>query len=150
MSSTWALVRFKKTGNVYMGHYNGTSDIMNPFICTPEECYEPETDCYSSLTYCRELAKGRSWKFPDEVTDLDEVEIYSDYGGGFYWSGTGSESIKMLNGPLDTWADSEDVNVTDGIPAWADEFWLNLRGRVPMHWKWRDNRNDVFGEASKA
>lgn len=120
MSASWGLVKFKKTGNVYMCCYEGTSDILNPFICTPEECYDEKIDCYYSITYCRELSKGRSWAFPDNVEDLDECEIYSDYGGGFHWLGTGSESLKMIKDGLDPW--NEGIEETDGKPEWVEEF----------------------------
>ena len=122
MSRSFALVKFKKTGNIYYGCYNGTSYIMMPFLCTPQECYDKELDCYCAITYCTELSKQHnSWKLPDNITDLDEVEIYSDYGGGFYWSGHGSESAKMLDDYLDPWEAVYD-DIKDGIPEWADEF----------------------------
>ena len=123
MSASFGLVKFKKTGNVYYGCYEGTSDIMIPFICTPEECYNEETDSYWAITYCRKLSsQHETWKFPDNVSDLDDIEIYSSYGGGFYWSGTGSESIKMIKNYLnpfeEVWEDME-----DGEPEWVEEFY---------------------------
>ena len=120
MSASWALIKFKKTGNIYMGCYEGTSDVMRPYICTPDECYNEKADCYCSIMHCRELSRGRSWAFPNNVDDLDEVEIYSDYGGGFYWTGTGSESLKMIKDGIDTLA--EDIEETFGKPRWVDEF----------------------------
>lgn len=127
MSADWGLVKFKKTGNIYMCCYEGTSDILNPYICTPEECYDEQRDCYCAITHCRMIgASHDDWAFPDYVQDLDEVEIYTDYGGGFYWYGTGSESIMMIKGPLDTWAFDEDASVIDGRPKWVDEFWSQL------------------------
>ena len=123
MSRSYALIKFKSTGNIYFGCYDGTSDVLIPFICTPEECYDEKVDCYLSISYCRELSsKYDSWKFPDDVTDLDDVEIYSDYGGGFYWPGTGSESIKMIKYPL---APDFDIEL-DGHPEWVEEFWKGL------------------------
>lgn len=120
MSASWGLVKFKKSGNIYMCCYEGTSDTLIPFICTPKECYEKDVDCYCSISYCRDLARGRSWAFPEDVDDLDEVEIYSDYGGGFYWSGTGSESNKMIKTGIDTF--EEDIEETDGQPEWVTKF----------------------------
>ena len=95
---------------------------MIPYLCTPEECYDEETDCYCAITYCRKLGdQHKIWKFPDDITDLDEIEIYSDYGGGFYWSGTGSESIKMIKSFLmpyeECWEDMK-----DGEPKWVEDF----------------------------
>lgn len=140
MSADWGLVRFKKTSNVYWCCYEGTSDILNPFICTSEECRD-ETGCHCAITYCRELAKGRDWTLPD-VDDMDEVEIYSDYGGGFYWPGTGSESAKMIDKYLDPFAQCYDEMI-DGRPEWADEFWLkHISDKLPQHWIWRDERDE--------
>lgn len=125
MSASFALVKFKSTGNIYYGCYEGTSDILTPFICTPEECYNEKTDCYCAISYCRELRKARVWKFPANIDDLDDVEIYSDYGGGFYWSGTGSESLKMLKGELDPFENCYD-DMHDGQPDWVVEFLKRL------------------------
>lgn len=126
MSAAFGLVKFKKTGNVYYGCYEGTSDIMIPFICTPEECYNEETDCYCAISYCRELdSRDRTWKFPDNVDDLDDIEIYSSYGGGFYWSGTGSESIKMIKNYLNPWEECyKDMKHYE--PEWVEEFFEHL------------------------
>ena len=121
MSASWGLVRFNKTGNIYMGCYEGTSDMFRPSICTPEECYNERLDCYCSIMHCRELCEHRgTWIFPDNVDDLDDVEIYSDYGGGSYWSGTGSESLRMLKTGINPF--EECLNETFGIPDWVIEF----------------------------
>ena len=125
MSSAFGLVKFKTTGNIYYGCYNGTCDIFLPFIFTAEECYNEQLDCYCAITYGRELNHGRDWAFPDDVNDLDDVEIYSSYGGGFYWHGTGSESVKMIKDYLDPF---EEVwpDIIDGTPQWAEEFLIQL------------------------
>lgn len=126
MSRSYGLVKFKKTGNIYFGCYNGTTDIMLPFICTPEECYNENVDCYCSISYCMELgARYGSWKLPDNVDDLDEVEIYSDYGGGFYWPGKGSESAKMLDRYLNPYEECYEEMI-DGQPEWVKDFWRRL------------------------
>lgn len=126
MSASWGLVKFKKTGNIYMCCYEGTTDYMRPFLCTPEECYDEKIDCYCSISYCRDLSKGRSWVFPDDIVDLDEVELYSDYGDGFYWLGTGSESLRMIKDGRDPW--NEGIEETDGRPEWVEEFEKELSG----------------------
>lgn len=126
MSAAYALIKFKKTGNIYHGCYEGTSDTMNPYICTPEECYDEKLDCYCSITYCRDLAKGRNWIFPDNVPDLDEVEVYSSYGGGFYWNAVGSESIKMIDNPLNEYGELDYGVETYGTPDWVTEYAKSL------------------------
>lgn len=121
MSASWGLVRFNKTGNIYMGCYEGNSDTFNPYLCTPEECYDEKLDCYCVIIHCRELAKREDVQiFPDNVDDLDDVEIYSDCGRGSYWSGTGSESLKMLKTGIDPI--EEGMNETFGKPDWVVEF----------------------------
>ena len=123
MSASFALIKFKKTGNIYYGCYEGTSDVILPYICTPEECYDKKLDCYCAITYCRELERhdtDHHWIIFEHPDDLDEVEIYSDYGRGFYWSGTGSEASKMIIRSLAPWDDG--TKITDGIPDWAKEF----------------------------
>lgn len=115
MSASYGLVKFKKTGNIYYCCYEGTSDIMIPFLCTPEECFDK--DCFCPISYCRRIDK--SWEFP-KVDDLDDIEIYSDYGGGFYWNGTGSESAKMIKEEINF---GEKVyEYTDGQPLWVNDF----------------------------
>ena len=122
MSASFGLVKFKKTGNIYYGCYEGTSDFMIPFICTPEECYDKETDCYWAITYCRNLStRYNTWKFPDNVADIDDVEIYSDYGGGFYWNGVGSESVKMIKAFVDPYEGCY-KDMKNGKPDWVKEF----------------------------
>lgn len=126
MSAAFGLVKFKKTGNIYYCCYEGTSDTLNPYICTAKECYDEKLDCYCAISHCRELSRQhKSWIFPSDVPDLDEVEIYTDYGGGFYWDGFGSESARMLRDCGDPW-ERPDVKITDGMPKWAEEFLKHL------------------------
>lgn len=119
MSAAFALIKFKRTGNIYYGCYEGTSDTMLPFICTPEECYDEKLDCYCAISYCRNLARqGKAWSFPEAAPDIDEVEIYSDYGGGFYWTVRGSESARVVES-----LDPLDIDIEhDGMPDWAKKF----------------------------
>ena len=55
MSRAFALIKFKKSSNIYYGCYDGTCDVMYPSICTPQECYDKEDDCYKPISYCEEL-----------------------------------------------------------------------------------------------
>lgn len=122
MSAGFALVKFKKTGNIYYTCYEGTSDTIVPFLFTPQECYDPNMDCYCAISYSREMCRQRSsWAFPDNVLDIDAVEIYANYGG-FYWDETGSESIRMINPALDEWGELRLLNEKVGMPQWARDF----------------------------
>ena len=119
MSASYGLVKFKTTGNIYMCCYEGTSDIMIPFIFKPEECYTKD-GYYNVISYGRELAKKNNWDIP-KASDVDEIEIYSDYGGGFYWKGKGSESLKVITSGYDFDEDVHDYE--DGSPEWVSAFW---------------------------
>jgi hypothetical protein len=121
MSASWALIKFKKTGNIYWGCYEGTSDTMNPFICTSEECYDERLDCYCSIDTCRDMASRRLWIFPKDAEDLDEVQVYSDYGEE-YWDAIGSETARMIDNPLDEYGELDFGKMTRGKPDWVDEF----------------------------
>lgn len=127
MSASFALIKFKATGNIYYGCYEGTSDLLLPHICTSEECYDEHHGIYSPIRRCRELharATDISWIISNDELEgsyLDDVEIYSDYGGGFYWRSHGCEAIKKVNVWGEPWSD-EYANVMDGVPDWVKEF----------------------------
>ena len=116
------LVKFKRTGNIYYACYNGTTDIMLPFICTPKECYDEKLGVYCPIQHCQQR---ENVNLPNDIADLDEIEIYSDYGGGFYWKGIGSESIKMIKNYLNPFDELKDEDVTDGKPQWVKDFFAN-------------------------
>lgn len=124
MSAAYGLVKFKKTGNVYMCCYNGTADIMIPFIFRPEECIDEEGR-YLAIYYGKKLAENNSWEVPD-VSDVDDIEIYSDYGYGFYWQGKGSESSKFI---ISGSSFEECDNYSYGKPKWVDDFWDSLKNK---------------------
>ena len=126
MSASWALIRFKKTGNVYMGCYEGTSDTMNPYICTADECYDEKLDCYCSITHCRKIASGRDWIFPKDISDIDEVEVYSDYGFSGLYKAIGSETARMIDCPLDEFGELDWDVISREKPDWVDEYWRDL------------------------
>ena len=126
MSRAFALIRFNKTGNIYYGLYNGTSDILNPNICTPEECYDSENDVYDCINYL----ESKRWpnSYPD-TNDWDIVEIYSDYGKGFWWRGVGSESLRLIKNGLDPWGvsnpfslNNNEITIIDEMPQWVQNF----------------------------
>ena len=126
MSASWALIRFKKTGNIYMGCYEGTSDTMNPYICTADECWDENFQVYSSITHCRKIAAERDWIFPKDISDLDEVEIYSDYGFGGVYRAVGSENAKMIDCPLDEFGELDWDEIIHNKPEWVDTYWNSL------------------------
>lgn len=118
MSKSYALIRFYKTGNIYYGVYNGTVDTLYFNICTAEDCYDKELDGYYLIHY---LCNKQEDVLPKGAPDLDDVDIYTSYGGGFYWKGRGSESLKMVLEGLSPWEFEYD-SVIDGKPDWAERF----------------------------
>lgn len=98
MSASIAYIRFKSTGNVYYACFENASDVLLPNICTYEECYG-----VGPIDYCRKTGYVCDL-CPNTASDLDDVDIYSEYAGGMSWSGQGSESLKLLRGEcLDPW-----------------------------------------------
>ena len=122
MSAAYGMIKFKSTGNIYMCCYEGTSDIMIPFIFKPEECFYD--GCYHAITYKRELGRKNDWDMSD-IEDIDDIEIYSDYGGGFYWQGKGSESAKYIISEIN-FGEIVD-NYKNGKPKWVTDFWNNTK-----------------------
>ena len=121
MSAASGLVRFKKTGNIYMCCYEGTSDVMLPFIFKPEECLE--NDYYCAISYGRKINNEKDWVNSNELNDIEDIEIYSDYGGGFYWKGEGSESARIITKGVNF---AYIYDYTDGRPKWVTEFWKSI------------------------
>ncbi len=134
MSRALALVKFNKTGNIYMGVYSGTTDVLYPVILTPEKCINEE-GIYDVFRYVEEAYNHLN---TDEMeydnSEIDDVEIYSDYGGGFYWEGKGVEKhgyilndylapFDYVTSPLPWYNVADDsIMVMDGVPKWAEEF----------------------------
>lgn len=127
MSRAFGLVKFIDTGNIYMGVYDGTCDVFYAKIFTAEECYDEKTDWYNCFAYIDKLLENDGeW----EIKKLSPVEIYSDYGGGFWWKGFGDESQKLIDfnscdsyrASTDAYSCSDDIEVFNGAPDWARKF----------------------------
>lgn len=112
MSRTIALIKFRKTGNIYCGCYNGTTDVMYDFLYK----WNPNINVFD---YCNEHANDSLEIIKNnKIDDIDNIEIYSDYGGGFYWDGKGSEKFKIIIEGLNPWNDYSNLP-TDGQPEWV-------------------------------
>ena len=128
MSRSLALMKFKDTGTILMGIYGGTTDFVYPkmfpceyFLNIEKQYYsifEKEDEC---LNYNHEHIR---------LEDATDVEIYSDYGGGFYWEGKAVEKYGYIlpyyqnpfgvNHPF--YFDDVGIIVYDGVPEWAKKF----------------------------
>ena len=106
MSSAYGVIRFKSDGKLLYYLYNGTSDICNPSLCDDIN----DVWCSHDWTEC-------------DCRQDEPVEIYSDYGGGFYWNGRACRHCKAITEKLEPWSDDEDeiVSITDGQPEWIKE-----------------------------
>ena len=116
MSRAWGLVYFPKTNNIYITIYNGTVDVMYDTFITAEECYDSNNDLYNPFKYCDILEE-----IP-ETYELFDAEFWTDYGGGFYWSGKASENPRFIpSSYLSPWGIDNKYPI-DGTPNWAKNF----------------------------
>ena len=122
MSSALGLVRFTNTSNIYMGIYDGNSDIFYAKIFTPEECYNEKDDCYECFFFFFILYKNReAWVIKDS-SNLSPIEIYSDYGGGFWWKGMADEESKLIDDHSCAPWDNDDIEIFHEVPDWVKKF----------------------------
>lgn len=127
MSAATVLVRFKKTGNIYMGCYEGTSDYVRPYICTPEECWDEKWGCYCAISYCRDRAAKEDYNVYVDVSDWDDVEVYSEWGFSGYFKAVGSETHKIIaKCPLDEFYELDWEAIIHEKPDWVTGFWEEL------------------------
>ena len=141
MSRAIALVKFNKTGNIYIGVYDGTVDVLVPVVLPPEKCLKDD-GCYHVFDSIEEAYNQFKSTDRDLInysnSEIDEVEIYSDYGGGFFWMAEGIESYGLIFNKylapfnyidhFTPWCldDNNSIEVIDGVPEWAKEFMDNL------------------------
>ena len=123
MSHAWGAVRFESNGLIKFYEYNGTADICNAQLYN---------------TYKEVWDNWRKYKFIECKCGKDEdIEIYTSYGGGFYWGGKGCRHCNAITKHLepcgtdvgtmfvgfyknDTFWDS-----TNGTPDWVKNLELN-------------------------
>lgn len=120
MSRAIALIRFKD-GTIVRGCYNGTSDFLSQWLITDEELQKKYNG--SCFSWDEIMYKNFDEKFidSDSLTDLEEVEVYSDYGSGFLWKDKASKSRMSMQ--YATNIDSV-VSIKD-IPNWVIEYFKN-------------------------
>lgn len=109
MSSSWATVRFPD-GRVRYSTYSGTVDLLNPVLSHT-----------ITLAGGRHRARG-GWDHTEPVGfDLVwDVEIYADYGQGFWWKGKSYWNTVCTGStdPFDTLEKGTKIKVFDGKPDW--------------------------------
>lgn len=129
MSRSWALVKFINTGNIYIGLYDGTADVLYPYVLPLEKCWNEEHKVYDPFKF---IPETHIRKMGYDKEEISPVEIYSDYGGGFFWQGKGVEKYGfILSQSCYPWRDyypdtSDVIEIIDGTPKWAEDFMNKL------------------------
>jgi hypothetical protein len=104
MSNSVGLVKFPND-RVMFYEYSGCTDIAKPIL-------------YDTLT---ELL--HNWRKPQEVNPCThegvEVEIYSSYGEGFYWTGKACSTCCLITDKRMPFEEEEGFIIIDGKPSWA-------------------------------
>ena len=133
MSRALALMKFTDTGTILMGIYDGTVDCVYPKMFPCEYFYNKEEDCY--CVFDKEYDCLNADIVIDAVEkEATDVEIYSDYGGGFFWNGKAVEScghiLPHYRDPFRTsysfYEDCNKIDIYDGVPEWAEDFMKNV------------------------
>ena len=107
MSSASARVRFPD-GEVRHCIYHGTSDTLVP------QLFDTSREAWDTAR--------TGWPETGEVSgEVFDVEIYSDYGGGFYWGGQATREFVLsdFTAPFDDDFNPRRIETTDGEPEWV-------------------------------
>ena len=106
MSHSCGAVRFPD-GAIYYYDYNGTSDVCVP-VLVPHV-----TDV---------KLRGMGWRECGcQEPQHEDVEIYSDYGGGFYWPGRACRKCLTITNGLTTDSAFEAGLEKGGVPPWLPD-----------------------------
>jgi hypothetical protein len=135
MSDSIALMRFKDTGTILMGIYDGTCDILCSYMYKPEFFMDEDGtfSVFSKRNECFKLDDHYDRIEPEYTDDeVSDVEIWSDYGGTFWWEGKAVEKYGyILPMYIDPWRLEYDetertylrvCDLVDGEPDWVREF----------------------------
>lgn len=109
MSHSIGAVHFKSDGKILFYEYNGTEDVIIPPLWETKAELSENWRCNPTPEAWEGCKCKRS----------EDVEIYSDYGGGGYWTGTSCRHCMLINEPLMPFGD-ETLLYTDGVPKWAE------------------------------
>ena len=102
MSDDYGLVKFKTDGRILCFCYDGTSDMCVPNL------YANQNDVFK---------RNKKWA-ECNCKHAEDVEIYSNYGGGFYWQGKACRICKAIKEGLKPY----DCNIVDGKPQWVIDY----------------------------
>lgn len=86
------LVKFEKTGNIYLSSYDTVIDVMCPFLISEKDMLE-KYGAYSPRDFEEDVTQNEVRK---KVKSTDNIEIYTSYANGFYWKGKGNEEELLI------------------------------------------------------
>lgn len=113
MSRASALVRFPD-GTIKHGIYNGTADVMWDVLWDScKDAWRGWGLYYNTIEH-RLADNSLSCHCSGQV----DVEIYSSYGGGYWWEGKGCQKCMVITNGLDPY---DPMEFTDGCPEWAED-----------------------------
>lgn len=116
MSKALGLVKFSD-GEIFETCYNGTVDIMWRFFISKEKL---DKNFYGDIFYFYENSRNNTYKGPSLYDEI--VEIYSDYGKGFYWKGLANKKYKCITSGIDPYNELEYDEIKDGQPNWVKKY----------------------------
>ena len=110
MSHSYGAVYFKGDGKVYWYEYDGTADVVLPIL--------HDTAQGVSENWRGDIPKDK-WEYC-KCGKAEDVEIYSDYGGGFSWPGRACRFCMKIDGPRMPFDyEGDNKPYTNGVPEWA-------------------------------
>lgn len=102
MSHSRGAVKFNSDGKIMFYEYNGTSDVCIYHL-------------YETIKEVSDNWFNHEWLNCDCGQD-EPVEIYSNYGGGFYWKGKACRFCKAFTENASPYEADEEI--IDGQPEW--------------------------------
>lgn len=128
MSDSLGLVRFPD-GELRVAYFFGGPGLMVPFLFPVEEADAVWEDGMEPL-----MERMASVEGDPTPTDLEDVQVWADYGDTFWWEGTASRSAGLLVSGIDPHGISKDSGdaagedprpIHNGRPDWVPAEWAS-------------------------
>jgi len=115
MSRANLLVKFPD-GSIKAGLYDATGGFVMPLL------YDTCDQAWDFYRANRMDAWGTDEQYElHKGIEGDPVEIFTDYGGGFWWHGKAIKTWVTEGGDFSGYAKSPET--FDGYPEWATNYW---------------------------
>lgn len=122
MSKQLLLAKFPDE-SIYIGAYESISDWSYDWLVTKEEALQYPWGHHDILQKMEKEYPGNSYtESKGEITNICEVDLCTDYGGGFTWKGKASKEKQVIvsgHSPIDPEVIG---NYVSKIPEWARVF----------------------------